>query len=175
MEKLMKGASVTPPLNTFGREDIFVIWCHRIEYRPWSYEVHAERIHHPAATWKRQQKIWQSGSFFLSMTWKISQTKMIKCCSFYSSTRWQWYKKLLCPRILTHWGLKKMFSILRTTVLNAFTKRDFLWKFELNLTEACFSDPTDNTLLKGLRMVGRALWRSEARRVVPWSETLHEP
>ena len=31
------------------------------------------------------------------------------------------------------------------------------------------------TLLKGLRMVARALWRSEARRVVPWSETLHEP
>ena len=31
------------------------------------------------------------------------------------------------------------------------------------------------TLLKGLRMVDRALWRSEARRVVPWSETLHEP
>ena len=30
-------------------------------------------------------------------------------------------------------------------------------------------------LLKGLRMVARALWRSEARRVVPWSETLHEP
>ena len=30
-------------------------------------------------------------------------------------------------------------------------------------------------LLKGLRMVDRALWRSEARRVVPWSETLHEP
>ena len=29
--------------------------------------------------------------------------------------------------------------------------------------------------LKGLRMVARALWRSEARRVVPWSETLHEP
>ena len=29
------------------------------------------------------------------------------------------------------------------------------------------------TLLKGLRMVIRALWRSEARRVVPWSETLH--
>ena len=28
---------------------------------------------------------------------------------------------------------------------------------------------------KGLRMVARALWRSEARRVVPWSETLHEP
>ena len=24
-------------------------------------------------------------------------------------------------------------------------------------------------------MVARALWRSEARRVVPWSETLHEP
>ena len=32
-----------------------------------------------------------------------------------------------------------------------------------------------NYLLKGLRMVARALWRSEARRVVPWSETLHEP
>ena len=30
-------------------------------------------------------------------------------------------------------------------------------------------------ILKGLRMVARALWRSEARRVVPWSETLHEP
>ena len=30
-------------------------------------------------------------------------------------------------------------------------------------------------LLKGWRMVARALWRSEARRVVPWSETLHEP
>ena len=30
-------------------------------------------------------------------------------------------------------------------------------------------------MLKGLRMVARALWRSEARRVVPWSETLHEP
>ena len=30
-------------------------------------------------------------------------------------------------------------------------------------------------LLKGLRMVARALWRSEARRVVPWSETLHSP
>ena len=30
-------------------------------------------------------------------------------------------------------------------------------------------------LLKGLRMVARALWISEARRVVPWSETLHEP
>ena len=29
--------------------------------------------------------------------------------------------------------------------------------------------------IKGLRMVARALWRSEARRVVPWSETLHEP
>ena len=29
--------------------------------------------------------------------------------------------------------------------------------------------------LKGLRMVTCALWRSEARRVVPWSETLHEP
>ena len=28
-------------------------------------------------------------------------------------------------------------------------------------------------ILKGLRMVARALWRSEARRVVPWSETLH--
>ena len=27
------------------------------------------------------------------------------------------------------------------------------------------------SLLKGLRMVARALWRSEARRVVPWSET----
>ena len=25
-------------------------------------------------------------------------------------------------------------------------------------------------MLKGLRMVARALWRSEARRVVPWSE-----
>ena len=24
-------------------------------------------------------------------------------------------------------------------------------------------------------MVARALWRSEARRVVPWSETLHSP
>ena len=32
-----------------------------------------------------------------------------------------------------------------------------------------------SVLLKGLRMVDRALWRSEARRVVPWSETLHEP
>ena len=32
-----------------------------------------------------------------------------------------------------------------------------------------------NTLLKGLRMVASALWRSEAHRVVPWSETLHEP
>ena len=32
-----------------------------------------------------------------------------------------------------------------------------------------------NSMLKGLRMVARALWRSEARRVVPWSETLHEP
>ena len=30
-------------------------------------------------------------------------------------------------------------------------------------------------IFKGLRMVARALWRSEARRVVPWSETLHEP
>ena len=30
-------------------------------------------------------------------------------------------------------------------------------------------------LLKGSRMVARALWRSEARRVVPWPETLHEP
>ena len=30
-------------------------------------------------------------------------------------------------------------------------------------------------LIKGLRMVARALWRSEARRVEPWSETLHEP
>ena len=30
-------------------------------------------------------------------------------------------------------------------------------------------------LIKGLRMVARALWRSEASRVVPWSETLHEP
>ena len=30
-------------------------------------------------------------------------------------------------------------------------------------------------IIKGLRMVARALWRSEARRVVPWSETLHEP
>ena len=29
--------------------------------------------------------------------------------------------------------------------------------------------------LKGLRMVARAFWKSEARRVVPWSETLHEP
>ena len=29
-----------------------------------------------------------------------------------------------------------------------------------------------NALLKGLRMVDRALWRSEARRVVPWSETV---
>ena len=28
--------------------------------------------------------------------------------------------------------------------------------------------------LKRLRMAARALWRSEARRVVPWSETLHE-
>ena len=28
------------------------------------------------------------------------------------------------------------------------------------------------SLLKGLRMVARALWRSEARKVVPWSETL---
>ena len=26
-------------------------------------------------------------------------------------------------------------------------------------------------MLKGLRMVARALWRSEARRVVPWSES----
>ena len=26
-------------------------------------------------------------------------------------------------------------------------------------------------MFKGLRMVARALWRSEARRVVPWSET----
>ena len=32
-----------------------------------------------------------------------------------------------------------------------------------------------NARLKGLRMVARALWRSEARKVVPWSETLHEP
>ena len=29
----------------------------------------------------------------------------------------------------------------------------------------------DNTLLRGLRMVLRALWRSDACRVVPWSET----
>ena len=28
--------------------------------------------------------------------------------------------------------------------------------------------------LKGLRTVARALWRIEARRVVPWSKTLHE-
>ena len=28
------------------------------------------------------------------------------------------------------------------------------------------------TLLKGLRMVVRALWRSEARSIVPWSEIL---
>ena len=40
----------------------------------------------------------------------------------------------------------------------------------------CISYPNPHcTLLKGLRMVARALWRSEARRVVPWSETLHEP
>ena len=32
-----------------------------------------------------------------------------------------------------------------------------------------------SSILKGLRMVARALWKSEARRVVPWSETLHEP
>ena len=31
------------------------------------------------------------------------------------------------------------------------------------------------SVLKGLRMVARALWRSEARRVVSWSETRHEP
>ena len=30
------------------------------------------------------------------------------------------------------------------------------------------------SLVKGLRMVARALLRSEARRVVPWSETLHK-
>ena len=29
-------------------------------------------------------------------------------------------------------------------------------------------------LVKGLRMVVHALWRSEPRRIVPWSETLHE-
>ena len=28
---------------------------------------------------------------------------------------------------------------------------------------------------KGLRMVASASWRSQARKVVPWSETLHEP
>ena len=33
----------------------------------------------------------------------------------------------------------------------------------------------DMAILKGFKMVARALWRSEARRVVPWSETLHEP
>ena len=37
------------------------------------------------------------------------------------------------------------------------------------------SNLLDMEVLKGLRMVARALWRSEARRVVPWSETLHEP
>ena len=34
---------------------------------------------------------------------------------------------------------------------------------------------TNHVLLKGLIMVARALWRSQACRVVPWSETLHEP
>ena len=29
--------------------------------------------------------------------------------------------------------------------------------------------------LRVLRMAARALWRSEACRIVPWSETLHEP
>ena len=37
------------------------------------------------------------------------------------------------------------------------------------------SNLSSTKLLKGLRMVARALWISEARRVVPWSETLHEP
>ena len=41
-----------------------------------------------------------------------------------------------------------------------------LW-VKLIITNACLK-----SLLKGLRMVARALWRSEARRVVPWSETL---
>ena len=30
-------------------------------------------------------------------------------------------------------------------------------------------------LSKGLRMVAHASWRSEALKVVPWSETLHKP
>ena len=39
----------------------------------------------------------------------------------------------------------------------------------------CDLNDAISEVLKGLRMVARALWRSEARRVVPWSETLHEP
>ena len=29
--------------------------------------------------------------------------------------------------------------------------------------------------IKGIKMVTNALWSSEARKVVPWSETLYEP
>ena len=49
------------------------------------------------------------------------------------------------------------------------------WKFDCLVrpaTTKLLKLHSTGPLLKGLRMVARALWRSEARRVVPWSETL---
>ena len=51
----------------------------------------------------------------------------------------------------------------------------FFTKIHLKVSSGNGSYLVSDLMLKLLGMVARALWRSGARRVVPWSETLHEP
>ena len=62
----------------------------------------------------------------------------------------------------------------KSTIL---TRIELFWTLTQGHRSNCKVTRAKNStiLIKGLRMVTRALWRSEARRVVPWSETLHEP
>ena len=70
-----------------------------------------------------------------------------------------------CQRLLTHYRWREVRnSIYRYRKVHIDYRLKFSYLFISSIS-----------LTKGLRMVARALWRSEARRVVPWSETLHKP
>ena len=71
------------------------------------------------------------------------------------------------------WDRSYMFSIIAFMLFNptsVFANRDVLLQSS-NVYKAWHGV----FLLKGLRKFARGLWRSEARRVEHWSETLHEP
>ena len=68
----------------------------------------------------------------------------------------------------------KLYTMTSSTALNV-SKCPQRLPWQLIAFVRCLRSARFDIVLKGLRMVACALWRSEARRVVPWSETLHEP